>query len=233
MDFEQQVKAMKAVKKRLLEASEDVDKDIQLLSEAIQQKKVQKQMLESEIQAVKSQVNLLKQFKKHEERDSDQEINEEKEGQEKEEQEGEEQEKEEQEGEEQEKEEHQELGQDHEEEDALAGQEAEERNDEDEIIHKNVPTQDVISLIDGEEGVIEKVAIPEPTPRERRRRPKCPCGFVLHYEGTLKEKGLCYSSSCIKKDGLPRRCSIPLYYYECVSEECVLTICQSCYKSFD
>lgn len=60
----------------------------------------------------------------------------------------------------------------------------------------------------------------------------CPCGSPLLTQPEL-EIGVCYGNLCLRKDGNPRSCSIPLNYYGCSSDLCQNTICQSCFKHLD
>jgi hypothetical protein len=58
----------------------------------------------------------------------------------------------------------------------------------------------------------------------------CPCGNRLHPEPVL-EIGVCFGKECLRKNGKPRRFSVPLNYYSCSSDFCSITICQTCFKN--
>jgi hypothetical protein len=68
------------------------------------------------------------------------------------------------------------------------------------------------------------------TKKEMENAQACLCMRTLNLVPVF-EKGWCYGQGCIRKDGTPKRFSVPLYYYSCDDQECYLSICQSCFKA--
>jgi hypothetical protein len=65
----------------------------------------------------------------------------------------------------------------------------------------------------------------------KKESPLCSCGGCIREKGKLKKRGFCYSVYCLRKDGTPRKRTIPLYYYNCATKGCKQTICQGCFKN--
>ena len=211
----QQIKTMKALRKRLLHDIQDVQSDIISIQRQLEGKQAKLSVLQTEVECVKSVIKAQKvktiAFEEEVQNEFEEEV----------------------------QNEFEEEVQNEFEEEVQNEFEEELQNEVEEQVRCSIQDDiqnEIIENVFKEESekVQEEAVVVQPYLTRKRSRKSldrvCPCGLALRDIGFLQAKGYCNSILCKRQNGKPRRCTIPLYYYMCDAEECQNTICQSCFR---